>query len=138
MAFGPFSLVLYFQSVMTNRNIKIALFVLVAAVAGVVCFYSYTKAEVSSNDWTYTCFHNGCSYELEVTNWSRKPTLAYVRINAFGIPGAAKMSSQRVIATERREFDLKPDQKMKVSGFIESATKPQQLSYGVGVVDKKI
>ncbi|WP_159268604.1 hypothetical protein [Zhongshania aliphaticivorans] len=48
------------------------------------------------------------------------------------------MSSQRVIATERREFDLKPDQKMKVSGFIESATKPQQLSYGVGVVDKKI
>ncbi|CAA0090414.1 Uncharacterised protein [Zhongshania aliphaticivorans] len=64
--------------------------------------------------------------------------MAYVRINAFGIPGAAKMSSQRVIATERREFDLKPDQKMKVSGFIESATKPQQLSYGVGVVDKKI
>ncbi|WP_295877831.1 hypothetical protein [uncultured Zhongshania sp.] len=48
------------------------------------------------------------------------------------------MSSQNVIATDRREFDLEPGQKMKVSGFIESATKPQQLSFGVGVVDEKI
>ena len=123
---------------MTSRSIKIVTFTFVFAVAGIVAFYSYKKAVVSPENWTYTCFYKGCKYELEVTNRSEKPRLVYVRINAFGISGVAKMSSQNVIATDRREFDLEPGQKIKVSGFIESATKPQQLSFGVGVVDEKI
>jgi|GEM_PF-4657050 len=48
------------------------------------------------------------------------------------------MSSQNVIATDRREFNLEPGKKMTISGFIESSIKPQQLSFGVGVVDEKI
>ena len=119
---------------MNSRNIKIAFFTLVSAVVGIVVFYLYTKAVVAPENWSYTCFYKGCNYELEVTNRSEKPRLVYVRINAFGVSGVGKISSQNVIATDRREFHFEPGQKMKISGFVGAATKPQQLSYGVGVV----